>query len=153
MILYLAIYFAPHYIWFSEVIIIPLFLRRRFQRIFKFAAPYLQNYIKKLLQLATNFTYWRHISNRLELFCKKGVLRNFAKFTGKHLIQRLFFNKVAGLKAFVKIRFQHKGLHLYEKKSLWHSCFPLNFTNFLRTSFNRTLPVAVSVPPIVKISG
>ena len=28
--------------------------------------------------------------------CKKGVLRNFAKFTGKHLCQSLFFNKVAG---------------------------------------------------------
>ena len=25
---------------------------------------------------------------------KKGVLINFAKFTGKHLCQRLFFNKV-----------------------------------------------------------
>ena len=25
----------------------------------------------------------------------KGVLRNFAKFTGKHLPQSLFFNKVA----------------------------------------------------------
>ena len=29
---------------------------------------------------------------------KKGVLRNFAKFTGKHLSQSLFFNKVAGLR-------------------------------------------------------
>ena len=28
---------------------------------------------------------------------KKGVLRNFAKFTGKHLCRRLFLNKVAGL--------------------------------------------------------
>ena len=28
---------------------------------------------------------------------KKGVLRNFAKLTGKHLWQSLFFNKVAGL--------------------------------------------------------
>ena len=28
---------------------------------------------------------------------KKGVLKNFAKFTRKHLCQRLFFNKVAGL--------------------------------------------------------
>ena len=27
---------------------------------------------------------------------KKGVLRNFAKFTGKHLRQSLFLNKVAG---------------------------------------------------------
>ena len=26
---------------------------------------------------------------------KKGVYRNFAKFTGKHLCQSLFFNKVA----------------------------------------------------------
>ena len=25
------------------------------------------------------------------MFCKKGVLRNFAKFTGKHLCQSLFF--------------------------------------------------------------
>ena len=29
---------------------------------------------------------------------KKGVLKNFAKFTGKHLCQSLFFNKVAGLR-------------------------------------------------------
>ena len=35
-------------------------------------------------------------SSRLEVFCKKGVLRNFAKFTEKHLCQSLFFNKIAG---------------------------------------------------------
>ena len=29
-----------------------------------------------------------------EVFCEKGVLRNFAKFIGKHLCQSLFFNKV-----------------------------------------------------------
>ena len=34
-------------------------------------------------------------SSRPEVFCKQGVLRNFAKFTGKHLCQSLFFNKVA----------------------------------------------------------
>ena len=28
---------------------------------------------------------------------KKGALRNFAKFTGKNLCQKLFFNKVEGL--------------------------------------------------------
>ena len=28
---------------------------------------------------------------------KKGVVKNFIKFTGKHLRQRLSFNKVAGL--------------------------------------------------------
>ena len=30
------------------------------------------------------------------MFCKKDVLRNFAKFTGKHQCQSLYFNKVAG---------------------------------------------------------
>ena len=30
-----------------------------------------------------------------EEFCKKGDLRNFAKYTGKHLCQRIFFNGVA----------------------------------------------------------
>ena len=35
----------------------------------------------------------------LEVFCKKRtVLRNFAKFTGTHLFQSLFLNKVAGLR-------------------------------------------------------
>ena len=29
---------------------------------------------------------------------KEGVLENFAKFTGKHLCQSLFLNKVAGLR-------------------------------------------------------
>ena len=41
----------------------------------------------------------RRIS-RPEVFCKNGVLRYFAKFTGKHLGQSLFFNKVAGLRPF-----------------------------------------------------
>ena len=61
--------------------------------------------------------------SRPKVFCKKGVLRNFAEFTGKHLCQRLFFNKVAGL----------PGTLL--KKSLRHRCFPVNFTKFLRTPF------------------
>ena len=37
-------------------------------------------------------------SSRPEVFCEKGVHRNFAKFTGKGLCQSLFFNKVAGLR-------------------------------------------------------
>ena len=35
-------------------------------------------------------------SSIAEVFCKNGVLKNFAKFTGKILYQSLFFNKVAG---------------------------------------------------------
>ena len=45
--------------------------------------------------------------------------RNFAKFTGKHLCQSLFLNKVAGLKPVTLLR-----------KRLWHRCFPVNFANF-----------------------
>ena len=30
-------------------------------------------------------------SSRREVFCKKGALRNFTKFTGTHLCQGLFF--------------------------------------------------------------
>ena len=32
-----------------------------------------------------------------KVFCEKGVLKIFPKFTGKHLSQSLFFNEVAGL--------------------------------------------------------
>ena len=35
-------------------------------------------------------------SSRPEVFCKKGVLKNFRKFTEKNLCQSPFFNKVAG---------------------------------------------------------
>ena len=33
-------------------------------------------------------------SNHRRCYVRKGALRNFAKFTGKHLCQSLFFNKV-----------------------------------------------------------
>ena len=36
---------------------------------------------------------------------RKCVLRNFAKFTGKHLYEILFFNKVAGLRPFYRTPF------------------------------------------------
>ena len=63
-------------------------------------------------------------SSLLEVFCKKDVLRNFTKFTGKHLFQNLLFNKAAGLR--------HATLL---KKRLWHRCFPMNFTKLQRKPF------------------
>ena len=56
-----------------------------------------------------------------EVFCKKGVLRNFAKFTGKHLCQSLFLIKLRPATLL--------------KKKLRRKCFPVNFAKFLRTSF------------------
>ena len=40
--------------------------------------------------------YVRFRSSRSEVFCKKGVNRNSAKFTGKYMCQSLFLNKVIG---------------------------------------------------------
>ena len=37
------------------------------------------------------------LAENIQKQSSKGVLRNFAKFTGKDLCQSLFFNKVAGL--------------------------------------------------------
>ena len=39
------------------------------------------------------------------MFCRKGVLRNFAKFTGKHLCQVLFLNKVTGVRSLAQVVF------------------------------------------------
>ena len=39
-------------------------------------------------------------SSRPKVFCKKGVLRNFTKFTGKYLCLSLFVNKVVGKNIF-----------------------------------------------------
>ena len=50
----------------------------------------------KLAEKLTSLTSSR--SCRPEVFCKKDALRNFAKFTGKHLCKSLFFNKVADLR-------------------------------------------------------
>ena len=57
-------------------------------------------------------------SSRPEVFCEKGVLRDFAKFTGKHLW-----------------RLRPATL---SKKRFWQRWFPMNFVKFLRTPFLQT---------------
>ena len=59
-----------------------------------------------------------------EVFCKKAILKNFAKFTGKHLCQSLFFHKVACLRPATLV-----------KTRLWHRCLLVNFAKFLKTLF------------------
>ena len=59
------------------------------------------------------------------MFCKKGILRNFVKFTGKHLSQSLFFNKVAGCLRPATLL----------KKRIWYRYFHVNFVKFLRIPF------------------
>ena len=72
-------------------------------------------------------------SSRPEVFSKKGVFRNFAKFTEKHLCQSLFLNKVADLWTATLLKKRH-----------WLRCFPVNFVKFLRNLFHRTPLVAAS---------
>ena len=55
------------------------------------------------------------------------VLRNFSKFTRKHLCQVLFYKKDAGPEPATLL-----------KMRLWRRCFPINFAKFLRTPFHRT---------------
>ena len=63
------------------------------------------------------------------LFCKKVVLRNFSRFTGKHLCQSLFFNKVTGC-----------WLLLKNLWNIWWSQFlQLNFIKDFKSSFNSLL--------------
>ena len=72
-------------------------------------------------------------SSRQEVFCKKGVLRNFAKFTGKHLCQNLFFNKVAGL-----------ACNLI-KKEILAQLFSFEFCKISKNTYSyRTPPLAAS---------
>ena len=49
---------------------------------------------KYLLIIPINEVLRRETS---EVFCKNGVLKNFAKFTKQHLCQIFFFDKVVGL--------------------------------------------------------
>ena len=86
-----------------------------------FAGKHLFTYCLSLLH-----TYYIEAATRRFLW-KEGVLKNFTKFTGKHLWQSLFFNKVAGLR-----------LATFLKKRLWHRCFPVNLrTPFLQNTCGR----------------
>ena len=73
-------------------------------------------------------------SSRPKVLCKKGVLRNFAKFTGKHLFQRPVFNKVVGLRP--------KAWNFIKKESL-EQVFSCEFCEISKsTCFYRTPTVA-----------
>ena len=71
--------------------------------------------------LLSSLTRFR--STHPEVFYQKD-LRNFAKFTGRHLCQGLFFNKVAGL-----------SLQLYLKKDPGASVFSCEFLEILKNTF------------------
>ena len=85
----------------------------------RFVIPFLQCY--QILQHKFKFEIFQKPPRRCSV---KKRLKNFSKFTGKHLCQSLFFNKVAGLRSSTLL-----------KKRLWHRCFHKNFEKFLKTPF------------------
>ena len=72
-------------------------------------------------------------SSRPEMFCKKAVLRDFPKFTRKHLCQSLFITKVAG-----------QGRQLYLKRDPVSWCFLWILQNLDEHLFLQNTIVAAS---------
>ena len=97
----------------------------------KFYHRYLTWFVNTPLSYYDSICYYKiqmtTRSNHQRCSARKGVLRNFSKFIGKHLRQVLFYNKVAGLEPATLL-----------KMRLWRRCFPINFAKFLRTTFHRT---------------
>ena len=81
-----------------------------------------QDWLAMLINLISVIYRSRNSHHRCSI--KIGVLRNFTKFTGKHLCQSLSLNKVAVLSPAT-----------LSKKRLCHRCFPVNFVKFLRIPF------------------
>ena len=85
----------------------------------------LENQGKTFNKTSEKHTVWLKIQKQPpEVLRKKGVFKNFAKFTGKQLRQSLFFNKVTVLRTAILL-----------KKRLWRWCFPVNFSKFLKAPF------------------
>ena len=72
------------------------------------------------INLSFLYTLLKFQKQPLEVLCEKFVLRNFAKFIGKHLCQRLFLIKLQAN---------------FIKKSLWRRCFPANFCEDSKNNF------------------
>ena len=101
------------------IIALNLFKKQRYQN-------NLNNDVILSLSITLNTLCLHNIPKAVVPKCsvRKGILRNLTKFTGKHLCQSIFLNKVAGIRPATLL-----------KKRPWHRCFPVNFVKFLRTPF------------------
>ena len=82
-------------------------------------------YIKMFFMINWFFVICSESRATVQVFYKIGVLKNFAKFTEKHVCWSLFFDKVMSA----------GSLQLYQKMRLQHRCFSVNFTKFLKAPF------------------
>ena len=89
---------------------------------------------KEVLKKTYSFTVRIIFSKCFYLFCEKGVLRNFAKFKGKHLCQTLFLQQSCSLQA-----------RKFIKKGTLAQVFSCKFCKISENTFcYRTPPVAAS---------
>ena len=96
----------------------------------------LVNYIISAERFDYSFFYLLRIE---AVFYKNGVLRNFAKFTGKHLCQSFFSNKVAGQAC------------NFIKKETFAQVFSRELCKSFKNTFScRTPPVAASLRRTIK---
>ena len=84
---------------------------------------------KKLENNFNNYCADRNSHRRFSV--KKVVVRNFRKFTGKHLCQRLFFDKVADL----------RPEHLLHRTLPVAACDCTNWTLLLQYKTMKSVPV------------
>ena len=71
-------------------------------------------------RLSLNHSIYR--SSHPDVFCNKGVLKNFRKFKEKNLCWSLYFTNIAGLRPATLLKKRHR-----------HRFFPVNFANVIRT--------------------
>ena len=103
----ISAYYAPilgkrHFpnLLFHQILLFRLYLRKYVNDVVIQPQKYTFAKFKRILNLRILilriFDLESHSHRRSHRRCsvKKGVLRNFANFTGKHMCQRLFFNKV-----------------------------------------------------------
>ena len=65
---------------------------------FYFPKKYINSFFYFVVTRVESLVQQTYRSSHRTCSIKKGVLENFTKFTGKHLRQSLFLNKVAGLR-------------------------------------------------------
>ena len=81
--------------------------------------PFLQNASGRLLlKLFLMWMFWKIPKQFLEVICQKGVITNFAKFTGNSPFNNIGLTPPSLL-----------------KKRPLHRCFPMKFAKFSRTPF------------------
>ena len=91
----------------------------------KYYTPKLFNFVENLLlSFLWQQTFIKYQKQPPEVFCKKRCSYEFPKIHRKTPVPKSLFSKVAGLRPATLL-----------KKSFCHSCFPVNFTKFLRTPF------------------